>query len=154
MKRLLVLFLGNILRGDDGVGIELLKRISQREIPNNIVLEEGSTGGMLLLGIIENYDRVIIVDAVDAGNDQKDIIIFRSDNLPDIDREGISLHSLSIGEIIRFNTAIGENLPDIIFFGIPVRDVSEGIGLSGDLLQHIGEIETRLYRFILEQSGI
>ncbi|MGB9599220.1 MAG: hydrogenase maturation protease [Myxococcota bacterium] len=152
MKRLLVLFLGNILRGDDGVGIELFKRISRRELPENVVLKEGSTGGMILLGLLEDYDRVLIVDAVDTGDINKDVIIFSPKDILESDGDRLSLHSLSINDIVKFNQLLGERIPEIIIFGIQVDDISEHIGLSPKILNSIDKIEERLYKEILHYS--
>ncbi len=149
-KRVLVLFLGNLLRGDDGVGIELLRRISCRKLPENVCLEEGSTGGMILLGIIENYDTVLVVDAVDTGDLNNDVVIFTPSQIAASGENLLSLHSVSIADIIRFNRAVGERVPDITIFGIQVSDIGEHIGLSQRLLSMMNAIEERLYDLILK----
>lgn len=152
MKRLLVLFLGNILRGDDGVGIELLKRISKRDIPPNVVLEEGSTGGMILLGMLDEYESALIVDAVDTGDKNKDFLIFYPSDILESEQDNISLHSVSIKDIIRFNEAMGVRVPEITIFGVQIDDIGEHIGLSSKILNSIDEIEENLYREIIRIS--
>lgn len=152
MKRLLVLFLGNILRGDDGVGIELLKRISKRNIPPNVVLEEGSTGGMILLGMLDEYESALIVDAVDTGDKNKDFLIFYPSDILESEQDNISLHSVSIKDIIRFNEAMGVRVPEITIFGVQIDDIGENIGLSSKILNSIDEIEENLYREIIRIS--
>lgn len=152
-KKVLVLFLGNILRGDDGVGIELLKRISQSEISENVVLEEGSTGGMILLGVMDDYDSVIIVDAMDSTDLKQDIIIFDPSFIQDTNEREISLHSISIKDIVRFNQALGERVPKITIFGIRIDRIDEHIGLSTELMNRLSFIEDRLIHLIRETAS-
>jgi hydrogenase maturation protease len=151
-KRLLVLFLGNILRGDDGVGIELLKRLSTREFPKNVVLQEGSTGGMILLGLMDDYDSVIVVDAMDSPNYEGDFAIFNPSYISDSEESELSLHSISIKDIVRFNEAIGGRVPQIRIFGIRIYDTGEHIGLSAKLSERLPSLMERLYQFICETA--
>lgn len=148
-KKLLVLFLGNILRGDDGIGIELLKRISRRDIPEGIRLEEGSTGGMILLGVFDYYESVLVVDAVDTGDKSVDGVICSLDDLGDDSEEGISLHSIGIKDVLRFSKAMGESIPEVTIFGIQVCDIGEKIGLSSKIVSNLDKIESLLYDIII-----
>jgi len=136
--------------GDDGIGIELLKKISRRKLPDNVSLEEGSTGGMLLLGLIEDYDMVLVVDAMDTGDKTNDIVIFSPSQIKEDQENTLSLHSASIMDIVKFSKAIGGKVPDIMIFGIQVREVKEYIGLSSELKRMFDTIEERLYKYILE----
>ena len=60
----LVLCVGNPLMGDDGVGVELAKRLQERDYGPLVQVEEGGTLGMTLLPLLEDADTVILVDAV------------------------------------------------------------------------------------------
>ncbi|MCX7944785.1 MAG: hydrogenase maturation protease [Deltaproteobacteria bacterium] len=151
-KRLLVLFLGNILRGDDGVGIELLKRVSNKIMPDNVKLEEGSTGGMILLGIFKDYEKLLIVDAIDTGDYSKDVVIFSPSDIFDDAHNVFSLHSIGIIDVLRLSKRLEEKIPEVTIFGIQVRDTSEHIGLSPAILKILNDLEERLYRLILELS--
>ena len=63
----LVLCVGNPLMGDDGVGVELAKRLQERDYGPLVHVEEGGTLGMTLLPLLEDADTVILVDAVKTG---------------------------------------------------------------------------------------
>jgi len=64
----LVLGLGNILMGDEGVGVAVVRSLEQHAMPEGVECLDGGTGGFLLLEPLENADRIILVDAAADGN--------------------------------------------------------------------------------------
>lgn len=58
--------MGNVLRGDDGFGIEVARRLQQHpELPPEVsVVEVGIAGVPLVQDLLEGYGLLIIVDAV------------------------------------------------------------------------------------------
>lgn len=62
----LLLGMGNPYLSDDAVGIRLVSDFSRRHgsIPNLDVLAECSIGGLNLLDLLENFERLIVVDSI------------------------------------------------------------------------------------------
>ncbi len=67
-KQILVLGIGNLLMGDEGVGIHAVRYMENHTFPDQVTLLDGGTGGFNLLSSLEDYDPVIIVDATSDGN--------------------------------------------------------------------------------------
>jgi hydrogenase maturation protease len=65
----LVLALGNPLRGDDGVGPEVLDRLKQVDLPRHVVLVDGGTGGLEVVLEFVGKSRGIVIDAVRFGGE-------------------------------------------------------------------------------------
>lgn len=67
--RTLVAGFGNVLRGDDGFGVEVVRRLSaSRAVPPEVELLDVGTGGIhLAQALLSPYDQVIVVDAVSFG---------------------------------------------------------------------------------------
>lgn len=64
--RFLVAGVGNVLRRDDGFGPAVLAALPA--LPGNVTLLESGIGGMALLQeLMEGWDGLILVDAVDRG---------------------------------------------------------------------------------------
>ncbi len=65
MTRTLIAGFGNVLRGDDGFGVEVLRRLAARGVASDSVeLLDVGTGGIRLAQELQTpYDRLIIVDA-------------------------------------------------------------------------------------------
>lgn len=69
--RILIAGVGNLLRGDDGFGVEVARRLLDRppEVPGaRITIIETGIGGMhLVQELLSGYDALVIVDAVERG---------------------------------------------------------------------------------------
>ena len=66
--KILVAGVGNILNGDDGFGVEVIRALTGTELPEGVVLTETGIGGIALVqDLMLGYDACIIVDAVDRG---------------------------------------------------------------------------------------
>jgi hydrogenase maturation protease len=66
--RVLVAGIGNIFMGDDGFGVEVARRLAQREWPAGIdVADFGIRGMDLMYALGEGYDAAVFVDAVPQG---------------------------------------------------------------------------------------
>lgn len=68
LKKTLVLGLGNILMGDEGVGVHVLRALQQHALPEHVECLDGGTGGFILLGPLQAADRIILIDAAADGN--------------------------------------------------------------------------------------
>jgi hydrogenase maturation protease len=64
----LVLGLGNVLMGDEGIGVYVVRELEGRELPAGVECLDGGTGGFTLLEPLESADRIFIVDAASDGN--------------------------------------------------------------------------------------
>lgn len=62
-KPVLLLGIGNILMGDEGVGIHAIERAESFDIPEWMDTLDGGTGGFHLLEYFEKYRHVVMIDA-------------------------------------------------------------------------------------------
>jgi hydrogenase maturation protease len=66
--RVLVAGIGNIFMADDGFGVEVAKRLSERTLPPGVhVVDFGIRGMDLVFALGEGYDVAVFVDAVPRG---------------------------------------------------------------------------------------
>jgi hydrogenase maturation protease len=68
MKKTLVLGLGNVIMGDEGVGVHVVRQLEQHQLPPNIECLDGGTGGFVLLEPLQAADHIVLIDATDDGN--------------------------------------------------------------------------------------
>jgi hydrogenase maturation protease len=99
----LILGVGNVLFGDDAIGIEIVKRL--REIfPNDVASEveiiDGGTSGLYLLPYLENRERVLIVDAVDFKGTPGQILEISGDHIPRFIGTKLSEHQVNLHEVL------------------------------------------------------
>jgi hydrogenase maturation protease len=67
-KKTLVLGLGNVLMGDEGIGVYVVRALETHTLPANVECLDGGTGGFTLLEPLESAGRIILVDAAADGN--------------------------------------------------------------------------------------
>lgn len=64
----LLLGLGNVLMGDEGVGVHVVRALEKHTLPAGIECLDGGTGGFILLEPLQNADRIFLIDAAADGN--------------------------------------------------------------------------------------
>ena len=69
VMKILVAGMGNILRGDDGFGIRVVEEVAKKHnLPEAVDVYEAGIGGIGLVQELMNcYDALIVVDAVEKG---------------------------------------------------------------------------------------
>ena len=66
--RVLIAGVGNLLRADDGFGVEVARRLMDMEHPDGVKVVETGIGGIALVQELQDgYDALVVVDAVDRG---------------------------------------------------------------------------------------
>jgi hydrogenase maturation protease len=127
----LILGLGNLLRGDDGVGCRLVEELARRELSPDVQVLDGGTAGLGLLDLMEGWERVIIVDAVEMGRKPGEFLRFiPADVWLASTPDHFSLHHAGLHEVLALADALGRALPEIVIFGVQPSDLGWGAGLS------------------------
>jgi hydrogenase maturation protease len=62
-KKTLVLGLGNVIMGDEGVGVHVVPALARHTLPAGVECLDGGTGGFILLEPLQSADRIILIDA-------------------------------------------------------------------------------------------
>jgi hydrogenase maturation protease len=67
-RKTLVLGLGNVIMGDEGVGVHVLRALEKHKLPDNVECLDGGTGGFILLEPLQNAGHIVLIDAAADGN--------------------------------------------------------------------------------------
>ena len=59
----LVLGIGNVLMGDEGVGVHVIRQLEKMTLPASVELLDGGTGGFVLLEPMQRATRIVLIDA-------------------------------------------------------------------------------------------
>ena len=130
-ETIVVIGVGSELRGDDAVGIEIVRRVVELgPLPETVSVIEGHTGGLDLLFDIEDADRAILVDAVDFGGEAGQIEVFDAEDADiHLTQRVASLHHVSLADVLQLGHATGIETR-ITIVGLQPADTSLGLGLS------------------------
>jgi hydrogenase maturation protease len=69
LKKTLVLGLGNVLMGDEGVGVHVVRALEQRMLPAGVECLDGGTGGFTLLEPLQSAEAIVLIDAANDGHE-------------------------------------------------------------------------------------
>jgi len=89
---ILIACTGNVLRGDDGFGIEVGKKLIARKMPSSVEIMDVGIGGLSLVQkLFEGYDALIIVDATYRGGKPGTLYLLEPE-IPEIDKQNMDLN--------------------------------------------------------------
>lgn len=143
---------GNIFRCDDGIGPLVIEELEKLDISKNKNIEiiDGSTSGSDLILHLKECPRIIIVDALDAGQADGEVICI---NEKDIEKfinkkmTSLSLHDLDLGDIIKLSRAL-KIKSEITIIGVKPLSIGFGEKLSPEVREKIPEIISRIIQMI------
>lgn len=117
---------GDIGRGDDGVGAEVARQVAAALPQVDVVVTDPSR----LLDALDGAHTAYVVDAVRSGAPPG--ALHRLDAVPDDDgeRAAASSHGLGLGEVLRLGRVLGRLPPRVILIGVECRRFVAGAGLS------------------------
>ena len=134
MKHVLILGLGNPLLGDEGIGGRVVEELRGLALPDGVDVIEGGTAGLGLIGLMEGYQRVIIVDAADMGRPPGHIVRFTPSEVQFKTAEApLSLHQIGLVEALALAEALEMAPAELIIIGVQPSRLEMGVGLSPEV---------------------
>lgn len=144
-QKILILGMGNILLGDEGVGVRAVEYMEKQKLPNNVDLLDGGTGGFTLLPEIQKYDEVILIDATLDENPIGTIRIIQPKFSKDFPK-AMSTHDIGLKDLIESATIMG-TLPPLNLIVVTIKNI-QPMDLS--LSEEIAKILPKVYATVLE----
>lgn len=116
-----VLCIGNTLMGDDGVGAAVAHELGEREVERcRVVVRANAEMGLLKYFL--DGDRIIVVDALDAGAEAGSVFRFTPDQAGVTELRSNNIHGMGIGFLVT-NARLSGHDPDVTIYGVQVGDV-------------------------------
>lgn len=117
----LVLGVGNVLMGDEGVGIHTLRTLESSPVPDGVRLLDGGTAGINLLDDIQSARVVVMIDATRDGRPAGSVALHRPETVGALPH-GLSAHDLGLKDLFAA-AALLDRMPDIYLFTVSVETV-------------------------------
>lgn len=118
---ILVLGIGNILMGDEGVGVHLVQKMETLDLPDYMDILDGGTGGFLLLNYFEAYGHIIFVDATMDGNSEGTISLIKPKFASDFP-SALSVHDVGLKDMVEA-VYLMDSKPQIQLFTISIKEM-------------------------------
>jgi len=155
----LVMGLGNVLLGDDGLGAAAIARIERDyRTPPGVRFEDGGTLGLSLLGLIADSERVILVDAVRADAPPGTLIRLDGADVADAVWNRLSPHQVGVADLLEAARLIDSYpsavtllglVPEVIDLAV-VRSRAVDNGLDALVAAIVGEVQSLGYGMVRE----
>jgi hydrogenase maturation protease len=132
-----VLGLGNLVHGDDGVGVHAIQQL-QRDprVPPGIVLLDGGTHGLGLLPHVSGFSRLLVIDAVDAGEPPGTVLRFEGAALNGLPGKA-SVHQLGFADMMVALKLLGESPPELVVVGVQPLSTEWSIELTAPVREAV-----------------
>jgi len=131
--RLLVLGLGNILSGDDGIGAILIQQLAERiDSDWPVELIEAGVGGLRLLNLVEAAPAILAIDAAEMRLPPAEVRWLTPRQLSEPAQLGYSLHNIDFAQTLRLVQQFFSRPPTAIL-AIQIGQAKPGTELSETL---------------------
>jgi hydrogenase maturation protease len=165
--RILIAGIGNMFLGDDAFGCEVIQRLMGRGLPNYVRVEDfGIRGFDLAYALMDDYEAVILVDAVPRGERPGTLYTIEPD-LSALDEAGpaemmVETHGMNPMKVLAMVKAMGGEPKRILLVGCePAPSASdeeeERMGLSepveGALDEAVGMVESLIAKITGDQRA-
>ena len=138
-ERVLVLGVGNLLMGDEGVGIHVLRRLEQESPLAGVRLLDGGTGGVNLLVEFDGAREIVMIDATRDGRPAGTITFLQPAFVGELPR-GLGAHDFGLKDLFAAAALLGQ-MPRLHLYTISVEEVRPMCTeLSPDVAAAVSEV--------------
>lgn len=148
MASILIVGIGNTLRGDDGAGPATARRLRESLSADIRVLVKDSD----FVSLLEDWrgvDTVVVIDATSSKSEPGFVRQYDAHERPlPAGFSRSSTHALGLAEVIELGRALGQLPARLIVIGIEGRDFTAGEALSPEVSEAIDETARRVIEAI------
>jgi len=161
--RILVAGVGNVLRGDDGFGVEVAQALTRARRGGDGVeiLEAGIAGIPLVQELMDGYDALIIADAVDRGGAPGTVYLIEPEVVDPAMLDPAALHAsladahyTEPSKVLVLAKALGVLPPRVFLVGCQPAGYDElGAELSAPVRDAVGVAVSRIESLVADLNN-
>lgn len=154
MKALVAGF-GNMFFGDDGFGNEAARLLATVQLPHGVrVVDFGIRGMHAAFEMLEDYDLVVFLDAMQRGEAPGTLSVLEPSAMP---AGSPDAHAMELHNALSFYESLCRDLrprkrPEILIVGCEPENLEHGMGLSAAVHGSVPKVVT-LVRSLLARCG-
>lgn len=150
----LVAGFGNVLRGDDGFGVEVVRRLQLEEnrCEGIATLEIGTGGVALAQALLTPYQRLVVVDAMSRGGAPGTVYVLQVESVAAL--RSVDMHMAVPSRALGLAQALGALPPRIFMVGCEPGEVDElEMTLSPPVHAAVDSAVREIRRLVAEEAG-
>ena len=132
-----VLGIGNILLKDEGIGCHVVHALEGIPLPDVQIMDGGTSPDVVQL--LEDTDKLIIVDAVKGGGIPGQIYRFHLEDITLEQKPLLSVHDMGFVDNLRL-MRLWRNTGETVIIGIEPKEITWGLELSPELQYKMPQI--------------
>lgn len=145
---ILVAGVGNIFLGDDAFGVEVALSLGRRRLPESISVKDfGIRGFDLAYALLDDWEAVILVDALPHGHDPGTLYLIEPDltgfGNPASPEMAMNPHGMDLVRVLNLAASIGEISAHVLIVGCEPNDFGDELegrmGLSAPVQAAVEE---------------
>ena len=125
MKKLLVLGVGNILMMDEGFGVHAVHTLLKEPWPETVDLMDGGTFTQDIFYLFQEYETVLVLDIVKAGNAPGTLYRLTEKDLRQNPKQTLSLHDIDLLDSLSMAELMGKK-PTLQVLGVEPEKIDWG----------------------------
>jgi hydrogenase maturation protease len=134
--RVLVAGIGNVFMADDGFGVEVARRLAEREQPRGVeVADFGIRGLDLVYALGEGYDAAVFVDAVPRGEEPGTLFLIEHRQAQSEEPVALDAHGMDPVKVLALAGQMGDAPERVLIVGCEPK-----VRMSGDEEDIVGEL--------------
>ena len=154
--KILILGIGNLLFGDEGIGVHFINYVGEKyrfEGEHQLDIVDGGTLAQGLIPIIIEYDKLIIIDTINApGVKAGEVYFFDFDAIPDVvDWQG-SAHEVEMLQTLNMMDLVGDRPQTMIMGVVPTVIEATEFSLSEGVANAVPVMERTLVDYLKTQG--
>ncbi|MBA2261021.1 MAG: hydrogenase maturation protease [Acidobacteria bacterium] len=142
-----------MLRGDDGFGVEVVRRLQVEENqPEGVELLEVGTGGIALAqALLTPYERLVVVDAMKRGGKPGTVYVLRVESVDAL--RSVDMHMAVPSKALGLAQAIGALPAHVFMVGCEPGEVDElDMTLSAPVQDAVGYAVQEIRRLLAGEA--
>jgi hydrogenase maturation protease len=141
MASLLILGLGNLLCGDDGLGAVAVERLlDEWDPPPDVDVLDGGTLGLSLLPYIQDAHDVILLDAIRADAPAGSFVRLDGDDVAPAVATRLSPHQIGVADLLDGARWLDAYPKRLVLLGLVPASIELGLERSVEVEQHIPQL--------------
>lgn len=152
---ILIAGFGNLLLGDDGFGVEVVKNLASVGLPSHVQTVDVGIGGMeMLLQLKNGFEEIIVVDAVRRGQAPGTFYLFnpKEEELNLEKTETINPHVAEPVAAMRMAKQLGILPAKVTIVGCEPESCTLGIGLSAAVRATVNQAVAKILELIKQSE--
>jgi len=132
-----VLGIGNVLLRDEGIGCHVVHALEGIPLPDVKIIDGGTCPDVLQL--LEDADKLVIVDAVKGGGTPGQIYRFHLEDITLEQKPFLSLHDMGLVDNLML-MQLWHSIGETIIIGVEPKELEWGLELSPELREKMPQI--------------